>query len=268
MKWLDRLLGRRRRRILTLDGIFARLARGDAPEDRGELYRTLLESTLLIATPGRIATGKSSSTDMSFIAAYDPQGDKAMVAFTCEAALFAWRPSGCDFVELEARAAFQMALQKGLTIVINPGGPSGGYLTRSELTALSQGAILQALPGEVQEVNMSRGTSLSIGKPAAQLRPELLARLRESLAEHVEVIQAWVVALSVDNSPPRLVVAVQLTDHADPSAVFAKVLSHVGPLLPDGEYLDIVPVAPGSELFGDVFEHGEAIFRRALSARA
>jgi len=78
------------------------------------------------------------ATQIRFIATTGPDEKPAMLAFTSEAALLAWRPVGCRYTVLSAIDVFGLAAQSGMsTVVINPRGPVGGFLTRPEFLPLS-----------------------------------------------------------------------------------------------------------------------------------
>src|SRR5215831_2729179 len=88
-----------------LDKLMRDLASSDNPNTREKFYKELLGSKLFLATPGIAAEGLpmncpitlESEQSIGFIATTDPEGKSAMIVFTSEAALLAWRPVGCDY---------------------------------------------------------------------------------------------------------------------------------------------------------------------------
>jgi hypothetical protein len=140
-RWLKRTLDNR-----DLEGLIRDLAGGDTPERRRSFYETVLTSKLMLATPGQEPEGKvrvaDETTTIRFIATTGPDGKPAMVVFTSEAALLAWRPVGCIYTVLSAKDVFPLALQAGMgAIVINPSGPVGGILMRREIEFLAEGRV-------------------------------------------------------------------------------------------------------------------------------
>src|SRR4051812_31642917 len=83
-----------------LDQLLKKLSQADTAELREKFYRELLGSRLFIATPGIAAEGLpvncpitlEAEQSIGFIATSDPEGKSAMLVFTNEAALLAWRP--------------------------------------------------------------------------------------------------------------------------------------------------------------------------------
>ena len=71
---------------------------GASPQTLQELYRALLSSRLILATPGLSAsqTPMDDGAKVRFVSTTAPQGESAMLLFSSDAALRAWRPSGCD----------------------------------------------------------------------------------------------------------------------------------------------------------------------------
>src|SRR5207237_10666005 len=97
-----------------------------------------------LATPGLSAsqTSTDDGAKVRFVSATAPQGGSAMLLFSSDAALRAWRPSGCDTLIVPAKELFGMALRSGPdAVVINPRGPAGGVIDKRALAALAEGRV-------------------------------------------------------------------------------------------------------------------------------
>ena len=144
MGFFDRFL----KRTLSnskLDRYMTAAARaGASPRTLQELYRALLSSRLILATPGLSAsqTPRNDGAKVRFVSTPAPQGEDAMLLFSNDAALRDWRPSGCDTLIAPAKELFGMALRSGLdAVVINPRGPAGCVIDKRALAALAEGRV-------------------------------------------------------------------------------------------------------------------------------
>src|SRR5260370_6452203 len=117
----------------ALDRLMGALARDDTREGRQDLYRELLKSRLILPTPGISArqTPLQPGSKIGFISRAGPQGKSAMLVFSSDEALRAWRPVGCDHIIAPAPELFGMALRSGLdSVMVNTRGPAGGVIDR------------------------------------------------------------------------------------------------------------------------------------------
>jgi hypothetical protein len=276
MSFLSGLLGGRRKLSNPkLEHLMENLARGDTPEGRRHFYRELLRCRLALATPGRAAREPQShptgqGMTIHFVAATGPDGGQAMLAFSSGEALLAWRPVGCDHVVAEAKALFGMAVGSAAlsTIVINPKGPrSGGYLTRPEFSALAQGRLPE-LPsaGRIETFDVAPGMPITFAPPAIMLDAKLVAVLCDAAARHPPVKAVHLVVVGFGAEPPRNVVAVEHAPGEDPERVITPLLHAIQPIVGEGAFLDMLPVATGSGNAEEARKTGSLLFERPRSA--
>jgi len=218
------------------------VAQGDSPEKRRALYAALRKSTLILATPGAPADGKThisdGNTQIRFIANTDNTGKVALLAFTSEAALLAWRPVGCTYTALPATAVFSLAVEQQMdSIVINPRGPTGGFLTRREILALAEGWD----PSEEKQ-SISKGTKVLIAPPAIPPSEEFLAALRTRSQAMPTVRGLYLVTGTIGDGEPHYLVGVELGPGANPDVIIPALLQAVQPMIGEGEYLDFIPL--------------------------
>jgi hypothetical protein len=249
MGFLDRLLKKD-----TLEQVFRDLAQSDTPERRRTLYKLLLEGTLILATPHEDPTNRSRTSDGSlqigFIATSDANGKPAMLAFTSEAALLAWRPAGCTYTSLAARDVFRMALQKEMeTIVVNPNGPSGGYLTRLEFTTLAEGLFPDS-PSQ----NVPSG-GIAIASPSPLPPEEWLASLRRHARAMTSIRGLYLVNASINGGPHHYLMGIDLASGAKPDDAIPPFLESIRPTIESGAYVDFVPLGSDS-LGGEIRSKG------------
>src|SRR5262245_2226431 len=141
MRWFKRRKAPDNR---ALEDCMLALVQGDSVEKRRAFYGALRSSTLLIATPGMEPDDRPKlaevPTQLRFIATTDLDGRSAMLVFTSEPAVLAWRPVGCVYTAMPAHDIFHLALKGPADhILINVCGPVGGRVERHELLALAQG---------------------------------------------------------------------------------------------------------------------------------
>lgn len=125
------------------------VSKNDNPETRKILYEAFLTSTFIIPIYGEIEGGPDDEwrtlphpAPVNFICGKDNQGQPLMYIFTDVDSLLAWDPQGCRYMGMHARGTFQLALNNNFaSIIVNPGGLVGGFLTRGEIEDLAAGKI-------------------------------------------------------------------------------------------------------------------------------
>jgi hypothetical protein len=243
----------------ALETMLRNLAQKDTAEQRAALYNLLKQSTLILATPHenpdtgpRVSDG---STEIGFIVTADANGKTAMLVFTSEAALLAWRPVGCTYTAMSARNVFQWAMEKEIeTIIINPNGPAGGYLTRPEITALAEGLS----PGAAAQ-NIPKGTELVITTPEPAPADEWIAPLRSYAQTTTAIRGLFVVTASIGGGPPHYLVGVDLAADSQPDAVIPPLIQAIQSKVEAGAYVDFIPLDDDS-LAGEIRARGLRIF--------
>jgi hypothetical protein len=216
------------------------LVQGDSPEKRRALYSELRKCTLMLATPGE-PLGKGTAEaprEIRFIASTDATGKTSMLAFTSDAAIAAWRPAGCVVTEMPARSVFALAVQQMVDrIIINPRGPTGGFLMRREILALAEGWD----PG-CAKTNIGKGTKVAITPPAIPPSEEFLAALRTRSQAMPTVRALYLVTGTIGDGEPHYLVGVELGPGAHPDVIIPALLQAVQPIIGEGEYLDFIPL--------------------------
>jgi hypothetical protein len=244
----------------SLEDALRALARADTPEGRAAFYAALVESRLLLAAPGAVGSGKLvpgesvavEGTRIPFIARTGPDGAKTALAFTSQEALLAWRPEGCDSVELSARDLARAVLGAGArAVALNPSGPAGGLLPEEDLRALADGwtpgaagqkASLEGLP----PLRAPGAPPPAAAVEALRCAAAQAAGLRSVRWADAELDGAW-----------RPVLLVELAAGAEPDAVLPGFIEAALAGLAEGTVPDAL-VLPAGQRCGE----GLAVFER------
>jgi hypothetical protein len=221
------------------------LAETDSPARRRAFYDLLKQSTLILATPYGTPDGRPKTSDgtlqIGFMASTDANGKPAMLAFTSEAALLAWRPVGCTYTALAARDVFRLAVQKELeTIIVNSHGPTGGYITRSEFVSLAEGLY----PGSGSQTLPTKG--LVITSPNPLPAEEWLAALRSHAQTIASIRGLFLVTAGIDGGAPHYMIGVDLVAGVRPEQVMPRFLDTIRPTIEARAYVDFLPLADNS----------------------
>ena len=225
----------------ALEACMRALAQGESVEKRSAFYAALRASTLLIATPGMEPDAREKTAEgpqqIRFIATTDLDGKSAMLAFTSEAALLAWRPVGCVYTALSARDVFNLALKGPADhILINVSGPVGGRIERHEIHALAEG--LDPIEG-VQR--LAPGTKIEIEPPAAPL-PALVDALRAGAGAAPSIRALYLVTATIGSGEPGSLVGMELVPGASAEDAVRALQQVVQPLLDQGRGLAFLPL--------------------------
>jgi hypothetical protein len=112
------------------------VAKDPTAEHRRRLYEWLAKITYCVPSNNHDAGGLTIS------ASRNERGEMVMVAFSDPCALKRWLPNPPEFLAVAAWKLFEIMLENGFAeIVINPAGPAGGKLSRSEVERLARGEI-------------------------------------------------------------------------------------------------------------------------------
>jgi hypothetical protein len=247
----------------ALDRLMHALARNDTPEGRQDLYRELLKSRFILATPGMSArqTPLQPGSKLDFVSTTGPQGRSAMLVFSSDDALRAWRPVGCAHIIAPARELFGMALRSGLdSVMVNPRGPAGGVIDRLALAALAEGRVPS---GEGTDVfRVGAGQKMVLGLPKTPPSEALVAAVRAQCACLEEVRAAWLLQIVIEGGGPHLLLALELVGGVPPPGVMDRLMEGLRPALGAGEYIDLMPMAAASEQSMTIGKIAPALFRR------
>jgi hypothetical protein len=182
----------------------------------------------------------AEGTRIPFIARTGPDGKKTVLAFSSDAALLAWRPEGCDTVELAVPDLCKLALDSSAaSVTLNPNGPAGGLIFEDELRALAEGRAPDA-PGLKAKLP---GLPPLSSPPAPPPEPSVAA-LRASAAERPEVLSIrWAVA--VLDGQERSVIVLKLAPGAPPDDVVPALIEGALARLTEGAIPDALVLPPG-----------------------
>jgi hypothetical protein len=245
------------------------LAAGGGAADRRRFHEALLRAQLIIPSPGLQATGlpmnaavrTDQEVNLNLIGVEAPDGGRAMLGFTSEAALLAWRPVGCPYLSMPVPEALAMALGAGFgSLVINPRGPAGGWIPEAELRALAEGKVPA---GTVEEMRIPAGRSFALGRPARPVPAELQQALLAAVEPRAEVRAAWILQVAIGGEDPHLCVILESTPGTVPGEFVPAIMETVQVVVPDGECVDCVAQPPGGEFVATARQTSPPLFTRS-----
>jgi hypothetical protein len=228
------------------------LARGDTPQTREALYKTILASTLIVG--GEL----SGDNQVSFRTIEHPPGNVILPAFTDLEALSSWASEGTPWLGLRAQALFQSIAPGNIaSVLINPFRPDqeisrpGGIITRQEFLALAQGIVPGAqVFDNTQEMKVAANQQIVIGAPVKEPSPELLGKLTEHFRQISDLRSAYLFQLT-NNGVSSTVVGLHFESDAA-SARMQEIMNGVAPIvrgaIPADVSLDFMPLKPGALL--------------------
>jgi hypothetical protein len=223
------------------------VAERDDAETRGTFYAALLGSTLLLPTDAE-AVGARADGLRLFTTPPADDGSWKLLAFTDAEAATAWRSDGVTLTSRPAKELFAFAVASPTSgIVLNPGGPAGGELTRREFATLAEGSI-PAGSDAIEELRLEPGAQVVVAAPERPPGEAFLGVLRMALDDAGRVRSAWLadVAFEAGELHPAVGVAVDgEPGDEELRAVFDAVMARVQPLLGHGRYLDFVVIDEG-----------------------
>ncbi|MGC9522550.1 MAG: SseB family protein [Anaerolineae bacterium] len=216
----------------------------DTAETRSELYRTLLQSTLILPAPEDSAAAEVwiEEEELPLVIFEDDKGDSVLIAFTDEDAALAWEPGGLDFIGLRGLDLVLVAAQNKIDkIMLNPGSPHGQRLRRDEIVALSQGETpISASPVSPDD---EAGMTVLIAPPK-EAPPESWREAVGEILEHYPSIDtAYFFQLHFVPEGARHVIGLVLYEGMPESAqerLLKSVLSEFEERLPEDQALDFV----------------------------
>ena len=254
----------------ALDQVLKKLATNDSSNLRERFYRELLASRLFLATPSAATTDvpvacpitNEKEDGVGFIATNGPDGKPAMIVFTGQVGFEAWQAEGCECAEMPADEIFKLAINNQInSIIINPRGPFGGFITQRELRALAEGSI----PGEYKDglapQQISKDSKMVLGKSILPPRKSLVAEVRKQALNHPEISAAYIVQGVIGNGEPHLIIALQMIAGASVDTVIPPIAQSVQKILTPGEYVDFYPLFPKDELIDLLPNYGPPVYQ-------
>jgi SseB protein N-terminal domain/SseB protein C-terminal domain len=241
------------------------VAERDDPQTRETFYAELLRSTLLLPTVGDTDEGVQVDGLRLFTTPPADDGSWKLLVFTDESAAAAWRNEGVTLTSRPAAELFALAVASPTSgIVLNPGGPAGGELTRREFATLAEGSIPTGDAEAIEELSLAPGARVVVTAPERPPGEAFLGVLRMALGESAGVRAAWLadVAFEAGELHPAVGVAIDgEPGEEELRAVFDGVMARIQPLLGHGRYLDFVVI---DEVWGPLFDAaGPPVYERA-----
>lgn len=265
MSFLSGLFGSPEARLIDL---LKRLAGAATPQLEAEFYKTLLSSSLRVPSPGVDAQGlpwgagvAAAGTKLRVLAATDPSGRRSMLAFTGERGLLAWRPVGCDSVEMKASDACALALSAGMdAVLIDRGDAHCCAIGGETLRDLAEGREPRA-PGTARAEKLEAGMKILFSPLPSAPPPVLVDALQAEAAPRAAILKVYLVSAVFGEEPARPVVALELAPGADLEAVIPPFISAATVRLGGRDIPDVLPL--GSEsLLAAARQQGSLVYSR------
>jgi hypothetical protein len=216
------------------------------------LFQLLLDSTLFVVTPttpqheGERTVQANQS--VSLVTVTDGDG-VVLPIFTSITSMNRWLDHPAGYLAMPSRAIFEMAAGGGTAkIVLDPGSPTGGAVTRYEIEQLARGRLPLGADGDI----VTDATAVRIGLPTPPPTPTALDALRHQLRQSPSASEAWYYLMQQAYQPAELVIAIQFDPGADPQAgAMRQIIDGAAAAAPDIQNLIFVSL-----------DHG---FRRSLA---
>lgn len=195
----------------------------DGPDARANLYQTLLRSTLYLVTLNNEGdeTGPlelKGGEQLQLATIRSPQGQTYLPAFTDVPRLKVSLPPKARYVPVPAQVVCQMFLQGDAEgIVINPGQPPSGMITKAEAQILAQGAAPTVgadgqLTGESQQQ-----IQIKIQKPVTPPDESMVHAIQDLARTIDDIEEIHVFAAGIENQPVKLVIGMLMRDGLEPA---------------------------------------------------
>ncbi len=176
----------------------------DTMTNRRALYTALMSSVLYIPSDGE---SSEEDEDLSLPGIQIDTGELALFAFTGGDALELFDPEPKSLLVFAPEKFFQIALENNAAeIHINPDGPAGRVLYRSEFLYLAEGAI----PDEEGNIEYPEGMDMQMGVPEPSETGSIVGCLRQAAQETEFVDELYLASIVVNDGHPRLMAAVRL----------------------------------------------------------
>jgi len=226
------------------------VGRKDSPERRAELYRSFLESILVLPVnqiPAGFASGATTlpgNTNLQITLFVNPNGIRLAPVFTDVEVLAAWDPNR-PFIAAPAIQIFSMiAGTDADEIVVNPFNPGrqmmrpAGRILRREFEALAQGHTpLPAIPPlrkpddpTVTPIRLRAGQSIAVGAPERLPGDAVLVSLRSAAAEAPAISALYVFQYAMGDRPNEWsapAIGIEASSVAPPEEK-QKIVAHLG----------------------------------------
>ena len=200
---------------------------GDGPETRQSLYRAILDAQLyLVSMPNPDGSGDELGTgeitlqegqQIQLATVRSPDGQTYLPAFTDLERLKVSLPEKGRYLKMPAAAVCRMFAQgPGEGVVINPGQPPSGVITRAEAEVLAMNALPQLDEQGRVSAQAQQQVRIQIGKPERAPAASMLEAIRGSAQQQSIVREVHVFSAGVEEQPMRLMVGVLVDEGMTP----------------------------------------------------
>ena len=241
------------------------------PRQREDVYRTLLESTLLI--PVSFPPGSAESQAMARegrppgpLTKVNPEtGEHLLLVFTDQETMLRYKMAGFSYIDVPAAKLFERLSADGAPSLIVCAADSHLPVSREEVRELAHGRIpppqLKAIPNPIQN-----GARISFRELETKLPSSVREELRRALEPETDVKAVYVFLMRQDEQPPEFTAAVIFYAFEPEAArpLMDKIAALLKPYSPWGEPLAVVPLEDGSAPARDLSEMIPAVYQRRL----
>lgn len=194
---------------------------GDSPEARSTLYQTLMSSNLYLVSlsdeegDGPLELKQGAQLQLAMIPA--PNGKTYMPAFSDVARVKAALPPKGRYLPVAAPMLCGMFMQGDAEgIVINPGHPPSGLITRPEVTILASGGIPQVGPDGQITGQMPQQIQIRIQKPATPPEEAFIDAIKQAASGISDIEEVHIFAAGIENQPIKLVIGMLMREDMEP----------------------------------------------------
>jgi hypothetical protein len=190
----------------------------DRSETRAMLFQLLLDSTLLVVTPTvPKRSGErtlQTAEHLNLVTLKDEDGS-ALPVFTSVEAVSKWLTDRAGYLAMPSKALFELVAASDTNkVLLDPGSPTWGSVTRYEIEQLARGRLPLGRAGDV----IAESTEVRIGKPTTPPPPSALDALRTQLVQVPSALRAWYFMMQQGQQAPELVIAIQYAAGVNPRA--------------------------------------------------
>jgi hypothetical protein len=195
---------------------------GDGPEARANLYQTLLASTLYLVTLNNDGEGTGplelkGGEQLQLATIRSPDGKTYLPAFTDVPRLQVSLPPKGRYVPVPAQMLCQMFMQGDAEgIVINPGQPPSGMITKPEAQILATGGIPQVGPDGQLTGQAQQQIQIRIQKPEKQPDESFVNAIKATAATIDDIQEVHLFAAGIENQPIKLVIGMLMREDMEP----------------------------------------------------
>ncbi len=245
---------------VAVEDAMRRVAEQDTPENRRALFELLLDATLTAAAVDNPPPGAEQG-----LAMLEGKEGPVLPVFTGIDALRAWRATGYTPVALPGRTLFEMAARlDAARIEVNPASVPRGWISRTEIAALTDGRIPLAPTGEHAKPGR-QPSGVKVGRPAVRPPDALIDAARRALAAQPHAVAGWLFVMAEGSDPPQLMVGVELVrglGQSDVEVTMQAILEETWARSTEADQLKFMLVADPA--FGETLASGagELIFER------